>query len=329
MKIFENKSLFKKIVIIMLFITVAGFCFSGYVQASDGEIKGGKLLSPIADLLNAVGDAIMHIVHNIIYKQDSTTIEVDMVRGIEQAFWVGLGIIVVIAAIVITGGIVSGLSTALVKLLPKLFAKATIGTILAYAATAGVVAGAYFTSNVMPDNLHLPIYQITPEAIFSNKILLFDVNFFDPAADDTLKDENGKPVKDDDGNVITQTSIAKELRTIVSSWYNVLRDIAIVILLSVLVYVGIRIVISSTAGDKAKYKQMITDWVVAICLLFLMQYIMAFSNIIVSKLTEVVKTIVPKNGYIAVLEDEHGYIKETLEEIGYDQSSIKEHNERW
>ena len=56
-----------------------------------------------------------------------------------------------------------------------------------------------------------------------------------------------------------------------------LRNFAIVGLLCVLVYVGIRMVISSTASDKAKYKQMLMDWLVALCLLFVLHYIMAFT----------------------------------------------------
>ena len=87
-------------------------------------------------------------------------------------------------------------------------------------------------------------------------------------------------------------STAYNLRPIIANWYNILRDISIVGMLSILVYVGIRIMLSSTAGDKAKYKQLLVDWVVAICLLFLMQYIMSFSNIAVKKITSVIQSAV-------------------------------------
>lgn len=84
------------------------------------------------------------------------------------------------------------------------------------------------------------------------------------------------------------SSTAYNLRTTISTWYIVLRNLALVALLSVLVYVGIRIIISSTAGDKAKYKQWLVDWIVAVCLLFTMHYIMSFSNILVGKLISIV-----------------------------------------
>ena len=47
-------------------------------------------------------------------------------------------------------------------------------------------------------------------------------------------------------------------------------------LLSVLVYIGIRIVLSSSGADKAKFKQMLKDWLIALCLVFFMQYFMSF-----------------------------------------------------
>ena len=92
-------------------------------------------------------------------------------------------------------------------------------------------------------------------------------------------------------------STSKQLQSTISTWYVVLRNVALVALLSVLVYVGIRIIISSSAGDKAKYKQWLMDWIVAICLLFTMHYIMSFSNIFVKKLTNLVDaTDIIENG---------------------------------
>ena len=95
--------------------------------------------------------------------------------------------------------------------------------------------------------------------------------------------EKGETKTKTEGKKETISSTAKQLRQTISSWYIVLRDLSLVALLSVLVYVGIRIIISSTSKDKAKYKQMLMDWLVAICLLFVMHYIMAFSNMIVKK----------------------------------------------
>ena len=100
--------------------------------------------------------------------------------------------------------------------------------------------------------------------------------------------EEGKKEAIVQGDVEEIKSVANELKSTISSWYIVLRDLSLVALLSVLVYVGIRIIISSTSKDKAKYKQMLVDWLVAICLLFVMHYIMAFSNMLVKQFINLV-----------------------------------------
>lgn len=88
-----------------------------------------------------------------------------------------------------------------------------------------------------------------------------------------------------------ERSSARELQSVVSAWYTTFRNIALVALLSVLVYIGIRITLSSVASDKAKYKQMLGDWVVALCLVFLMHYIMSFAVTINSKIIDAISSI--------------------------------------
>ena len=63
-----------------------------------------------------------------------------------------------------------------------------------------------------------------------------------------VKEEHNKPP-------VEKTSSALTLQYTVATWYKALRAIALVGLLSVLVYVGIRILISSTGQEKAKYKK--------------------------------------------------------------------------
>ncbi|MBO5413434.1 MAG: hypothetical protein J6A29_03945 [Clostridia bacterium] len=89
---------------------------------------------------------------------------------------------------------------------------------------------------------------------------------------------------------IVRESSAKILQSTVSYWYNQLRNIAIIGLLSVLVYVGIRIVLSSAASDKSKYKEMLKDWAVAMCLLFFMHYFMNFTVTITQSISEALGT---------------------------------------
>lgn len=86
---------------------------------------------------------------------------------------------------------------------------------------------------------------------------------------------------------ITLKSTAYALKDNIAKWYIALRTFALVGLLSVLLYLGIRIVLSSTsAQNKAKYQSMLKDWLVAICILFLLHYLMAFMLSFTAKIND-------------------------------------------
>lgn len=132
--------------------------------------------------------------------------------------------------------------------------------------------------------LEYPILQISPELIFANKIEFLDANFI---TSPESEEEEGKYLLTSDNGKTLQ-----KLRSIIAGWYVTLRTISIVGLLSVLIYIGIRIIISSTSADKAKYKQRLVDWIVAFCLLFFMHYIMAATVTIVDKVNILLADIV-------------------------------------
>ena len=134
----------------------------------------------------------------------------------------------------------------------------------------------------------IPMIVYTPEAIFSNKIRAFDIDFINP---------NSKTRSA--GYDLQETTMGK-LQENISNWYNALRLLAAACMLPILVYVGIRIIIGSV-NEKAKYKAMLMDWLVAMCLLFVMHYIMAFIINITESITNIVGTasnsiIVPIEG---------------------------------
>lgn len=142
------------------------------------------------------------------------------------------------------------------------------------------------------DDTVIPIIEYGPATIFSNKVPALDINFINPNVGYTPKMVDFDYEIDDEGNFritseVTETqeiteeeklesNTAKKLRDTIAKWYVTLRNIAIVGLLSVLVYVAIRIIMSSTAGETAKYKTMLKDWLIALCILVFMHYIMAF-----------------------------------------------------
>lgn len=126
--------------------------------------------------------------------------------------------------------------------------------------------------------------SISPAEIFANKIALLDANYFSTNQSETTI---GDP----------ENSLANQLKGTISSWYKAFRLISIVGLLSVLVYLGIRIIISAAASDKAKYKSMFADWVIALCLIFFLHYIMAFTNIMVNNILGIMGNTESENGF--------------------------------
>lgn len=122
---------------------------------------------------------------------------------------------------------------------------------------------------------HIPVATYSPEQIFAGQVAGLDINFIQP---NKYEGQN--------------ESSASKLQPTIATWYVALRNLTVVGLLSVLVYVGIRIIISSSASDKAKYKQMLTDWLVALCLVFFLHYIMSF----VLTMTESICTAIAGNG---------------------------------
>lgn len=121
-------------------------------------------------------------------------------------------------------------------------------------------------------NYFIPALKYTPQKIFSGLVPALDANFINPNQweGDTNKQER---------------SVAIQLKDTISGWYVALRNLAVIGLMSVLLYVGIRIVISSAASEKSKYKQMLVDWLVAMCLIFCLHYIMAFTTTIVNEIS--------------------------------------------
>lgn len=170
--------------------------------------------------------------------------------------------------------------------------------------------GSIDTSEIMfwADSYEIPNFIYSPEAIFSNNIAALDVNFLNP----------NKYV------AVTETSEAEEaaksgagengLRQIIADWYISFRNIAIVGLLSVLVYLGIRIVISSTAADKAKYKENLQNWVVALCLVFFIHFIMSGLMMITDQINNLFADSVNNN---IVVKVDDGNVKFKTNLIGF------------
>jgi len=333
MKFFTNKKIWEKVILALLFVILFQFAVMQPVQADVVEF-GGKLMSPILSFFVSLGDGIMDILGRTLMGATSSLYEVEM----GSSFWETLGTVLVavaaaaltIALVVVTAGAAAAALAAI-----GITASVTvgIGTVVA-GVVSGFMAATWFNDEVLPEDVYLPMYTYSAEEIFKGNILLFDVNFFDDVPEIEAKTNSEGEVQyyyyiNDEGEEVktsNQSSIAM-LKETISSWYNALRNICLVIMLSVLVYIGIRILLSSVASDKAKYMTMLKDWFVGLCLLFLMHYIMAFSVTLVEKLTDVVKSSVDENGYMVVIQDKDGKLSEAVDEEHLNQpDTIQEEN---
>lgn len=115
-------------------------------------------------------------------------------------------------------------------------------------------------------------FIMTPYEIFSSgnyekmgtgdnyytKLGLLDINFFS------------------NGTITSDTDVSSSiLAPVIGNIYKTLRNLCLVLMMLVLLYMGIKIMISSIAEQQAKYKQLLVDWLVGFALLFLMHYIMS------------------------------------------------------
>ena len=119
--------------------------------------------------------------------------------------------------------------------------------------------------------------DVTVENIVYNKIPILDANFFNfESAGGAVVDENG---------------IVYIIKENVAIWYYVFRTMAILIMLIILLYLGIKMAITTVAEKKAVYKQMLVSWIAGFILVFTIHYIMYF---IISVNETFISWIIPK-----------------------------------
>lgn len=160
------------------------------------------------------------------------------------------------------------------------------GSMLIMAADSGL-------KNGLLGHWKVPNILYSPESIFSNKIAALDANYINP--------HQYTPVRDSEEAEREATSFAESISPTIASWYRAFRNISIVGLLSVLVYIGIRIVIG-TVSEKAKYKERLQDWFIALCLVFFMHFIMAGVMMLAEKITDLLSNAM-NSGIIVAVDD--------------------------
>ena len=264
------------------------------------EAPGGVLLEPLLGLISSIGEGVIWVIQSQLLGMNTSNIHVTN----DGNFWGNV--------IKTAGTVIAGVAVGAALFVPGLNVGVATAIGLGGAALGGVtfLGGDAFEKN-FPDDFYLPIYKISPQEIFSDQIPILHINFLNPKDYD---EEN-----DGSSGALPVYNSAKVLGPQVAKWYVAIRNFVLVGLMVVLLYIGIRIVISSTANEKAKYKEHIKDWLVAVILVVFMHYIMAFALTLTEYLTNILNT---KNEYIAVKIPEES-ISDVADALGDDADKYK------
>lgn len=252
MNLFTQKNILQKIIISILVVILLFEFITPNVSRAESKVEAyaGVLFIPIQKLVVGLGDAIMHITGNLMTgKQGDSVIHLKTESNVK-----------------LVGKYIFNCVTWWVNPIITIIDNIRIVKKLT-------------DDGIFPDKFDIPIYLVTPEKIFADEVPFLDANIINPK---TYSD-----YKDADGN--EKETPAMQFKSIVSTWYIALRNLAIVIMLSVLLYIGIRTIIASTANSKVKYKEMLVDWVIGMFLIFFMHYIMAFAFSMTEMLTSAIK----------------------------------------
>ena len=116
---------------------------------------------------------------------------------------------------------------------------------------------------------------VSPESILKNEIGFFSVNFF-------------RNDKSNGGQ--TANSLIETIRNIVSQVYVTVRDICLVAMLIVMIYVAIRGLLALSPKEKSRYKENFVNCLVGIILIVSAHFIMSISVTLVDMISESIAT---------------------------------------
>lgn len=277
MKLLTNKTFVQKIILVLVAIILFNFAVPIQSNAAVWDL-GTDLLKELVHLITSLGDVIMGALNKMMLGTEKM-LDSAMLPQDDPNFRAA-------------GSDLNG-NTSL------------SGDVIKRINTSNSTSQYYYPlDGLLWNDWKVPNMLYSPENIFANRIAMLDVNFVQPHT------YNAVEYHDEAGSSATQNSQeraqsgADKLNETVASWYKSFRNIAIVGLLTVLVYLGIRILIASTVQDKAKYKENLQDWLVALCLVFAIHFIMSGIMMLTDKVTDLFDTSVNNNIVVHVKGDD-------------------------
>lgn len=249
-KIFLSKSLMVKIALVLVIILLFEFAVPRPVGAAS---LGGTLLNPIINLVVYLADGVIQILQSALTTIDESFSYIDITAK-KQSF--------LIKAVMIIGGmIVAAVAIVLIVIsaplsVPALIVVATAGVVVAdtgmffaiYPQVFDQFVGVVFGGSFVYSNIF-----ITPESILKNQIQLFNVNFFD-----------ANPVVDQNDNT---ANLVSTFRTVIAQVYLTIRDIALLAMLIVIIFIAIRLLLALTPKEKSRYKESIMNCLIGIAII--------------------------------------------------------------
>lgn len=121
--------------------------------------------------------------------------------------------------------------------------------------------GAFF-SDAIADMDSYSQQIVNVESIIFNRVPILNANIFEGNADEEIVDNE------------TGNEVVTVIRESVAKWYYIMRLIVIAFMLLLLIFIGIKMAISTIASEKAVYKQMLMDWLAGMIIVFAIHYIM-------------------------------------------------------
>ena len=115
----------------------------------------------------------------------------------------------------------------------------------------------------------------TIESLVKNYRQIFDANIF---------------------NANTDSDINNSFKENIALWYGVIRNLAIILALIVLIYIGIRMAISTVATDKALYKKMLISWFEGFLLIWALPYLLSAAFAISDLVIDLINNGISKTG---------------------------------
>ena len=97
------------------------------------------------------------------------------------------------------------------------------------------------------------------EKIIFNGVPILDINFFSNTAG---------------GQAVAENSAIGLIRNTVATWYVSFRNLVIIAMAAIIIYIGIRMALSTIPQGKAKYKRMLIGWVQALVIIFVIHMVM-------------------------------------------------------